>query len=117
MRGSTDFEDLAAIAGSSTRSLKNRRSAARIDFRKGNAQPLPDRRTGDYENISFPSRPAPSFLRKVFYTSVQITVDRASTRVRLYDDRLDLFLGSSYLASHAVARKRYRTAMWWITVT
>ena len=53
MRGSAAFDDLAAYRRfiDEVIAAKNRRAAARIDAERAHLQPLPDRRTSDYEEV------------------------------------------------------------------
>lgn len=99
LRGSSDFDDLAAyrhfideIVG-----RKNRRNGARIDTERASLQELPGRRTSDYEETIVTVTSTSSFtLRKVFYTVPSRLIGHR-LRVRLFDDRLDLFIGGSKL--------------------
>lgn len=96
LRGSVDFDDLddyrrfvAEIVG--------RRHAARIDAERASLRPLPAQRTADYEESIVTVTSTGGFtLKKVFY-SVPSRLIGHRLRVRLYDDRLDLFLGGSAL--------------------
>jgi hypothetical protein len=111
MRGSTDFEDLAAYRRfiDEIVARKNRRSAARIDTERATLKPLPDRRTSDYEEHILPVTSSSTFvLRKVFYTVPSRLIGHR-LRVRLYDDRLDLFLGGSYLMTRPRGRPKSAT--------
>ncbi|MDP3379259.1 MAG: peptidyl-prolyl cis-trans isomerase, partial [Brevundimonas sp.] len=86
MRGSTDFEDLAAYRRfiDEIVARKNRRSAARIDSERATLKPLPDRRTSDYEEHILPVTSSSTFvLRKVFYTVPSRLIGHR-LRVRLY---------------------------------
>jgi len=99
MRGSHDFEDLAAyrcfideIVG-----RINARNDKRIDIERASLKPLPARRTTDYEETMVRVTSSGGFtLRKVFYTVPSRLIGHR-LRVRLYDDRLDLFLGATFL--------------------
>ena len=99
MRGSRDFDDLAAyrrfvdeIVG-----RRNARNAKRIDIERAELQELPDRRTSDYEELSVRVTSSGGFtLRKVFYTVPSRLIGHR-LRVRLYDDRLDVFIGGTHL--------------------
>jgi hypothetical protein len=99
LRGSADFDDLAAYRkfideGVSRRS---RRNGPRIDVERAALRPLPDRRTCDFEEILVTVTSSSSFtLRKVFYTVPSRLIGHR-LRVRLYDDRLELFLGGTHL--------------------
>lgn len=99
MRGTSDFDDLAAyrrfideIVG-----RRNARTAKRIDIERADLQELPDRRTADYEQVTVRVTSSGGFtLRKVFYTVPSRLIGHR-LRVRLYDDRLDLFIGGTQL--------------------
>jgi hypothetical protein len=99
LRGSRDFADLAAwrrfvdeIVG-----RRNARIARRIDQERPALKPLPARRTTDYEEVLVRVTSSSGFtLRKVFY-SVPSRLIGHRLRVRLYDDRLECFLGSTPL--------------------
>ncbi|SMP83233.1 Integrase core domain-containing protein [Novosphingobium panipatense] len=99
LRGSRDFDDLAAYRRfiDEIVATKNRRNGARIDAERAALQPLPDRRTSDYEETIVTITSTSSFtLRKVFYTVPSRLIGHR-LRVRLYDDRLDLFIGGTHL--------------------
>jgi hypothetical protein len=99
MRGSRDFDDLAAwrrfvdeIVG-----RRNARNAKRIDVERAELKQLPDRRTTDYEEVTVRVTSAGGFtLRKVFYTVPSRLIGHR-LRVRLHDDRLDVFIGGTRL--------------------
>lgn len=99
MRGSRDFEDLPdyrrfidEIVG-----RINARNAKRIESERESLRPLPARRTTDYEEVTLRVTSSGGFiLRKVFYTVPSRLIGH-QLRVRLYDDRLELFLGGSAL--------------------
>jgi len=99
MRGTSDFDDLAAyrrfideIVG-----RRNARNAKRIDIERAELQDLPDRRTSDYEQVTVRVTSSGGFtLRKVFYTVPSRLIGHR-LRVRLYDDRLDVFIGGTHL--------------------
>ena len=99
LRGSRDFDDLAAYRAfvDEVVAAKNRRSAARIDAERAHLQPLPERRTDDFEETIVTVTSTSSFtLRKVFYT-VPSRLIGYRLRARLYDDRLELFVGGTRL--------------------
>jgi hypothetical protein len=99
LRGVRDFETIEAyrrfideIVG-----RRNVRNAKRIDLERPALQPLPARRTTDYEEAIVTVTSSGGFtLRKVFY-SVPSRLIGHRLRVHLYDDRLDCFLGSTLL--------------------
>lgn len=99
MRGSTDFADLPAYRHfiDEIVSRKNRRNGPRIDAERAALQLLPDQRTSDYEETIVTVTSTSSFtLRKVFYTVPSRLIGHR-LRVRLHDDRLDLFIGGTKL--------------------
>lgn len=97
LRGSRDFGDLSAwrrfvdeIVG-----RRNASNAKRIDQERATLSPLPPQRTPDYEEVLVRVTSSSGFtLRKVFY-SVPSRLIGHRLRVRLYDDRLECFLGTS----------------------
>lgn len=108
LRGSTDFEDLDAYRRfvDEIVARKNRRNAARIDAERATLKPLPDSRTSDYEETIVPVTSSSCFcLKKVFYTVPSRLIGHR-LRVRLYDDRLELFLGGSYLMTRPRGRPK-----------
>jgi hypothetical protein len=99
LRGSRNFDTLDAyrrfideIVG-----RRNARNAKRLDLERSALQSLPVRRTTDYEETIVTVTSTSGFiLRKVFY-SVSSRLIGHRLRVRLYDDRLECFLGSTPL--------------------
>jgi hypothetical protein len=99
MRASGDFDDLAAyrlfideIVG-----RQNARHTKRIDIERAALRKLPDRRTCDYEEVIVHVTSSGGFtLRKVFYTVPSRLIGHR-LRVRLRDDRLDVFIGGTHL--------------------
>jgi hypothetical protein len=99
MRGSRAFEDLTDYRRfiDEIVSRKNGRNARRIDLERAALQKLPDRRTGDYEETIVAITSSGGFaLRKVFYTVPSRLIGQR-LRVRLFDDRLELFIGGTAL--------------------
>ncbi len=99
MRGSRDFEDLAAYRRFIDEIVGriNARNAKRIDMERASLSPLPARRTTDYEDVTVRVTSSGGFiLRKVFYTVPSRLIGH-HLRIRLYDDRLELFLGGTSL--------------------
>ena len=99
MRGSRDFEDLQAYRRFIDEIVGriNARNAKRIDVERASLKPLPARRTTDYEEVTVRVTSSGGFLlRKVFYTAPSRLIGH-QLRGRLFDDRLDLFLGSTFL--------------------
>ena len=99
LRGTRDFVDLNAyrrfvdeIVG-----RRNARNAKRLDLERPALKSLPARRTTDYEETIVSVTSTSGFiLRRVFY-SVPSRLIGHRLRVRLYDDRLECFLGATPL--------------------
>jgi transposase InsO family protein len=99
LRGSTDFTDLAAYRCfvEEIVSRRNARNGKRIEAERASLQPLPAMRTCDYEEtLVYVTSSCGFTLRKVFYTVPSRLIGHR-LRVRLYDDRLELFLGGTAL--------------------
>jgi hypothetical protein len=99
MRGSLDFDDLNAYRAF-VDEIVGRRNAARgkgIAAERPHLQDLPDRRTTDFEEVIVTVSSTGGFtLRKVFYTVPSRLIGHR-LRVRLFDDRLELFVGGTHL--------------------
>ena len=99
LRASRDFDDLLGwrrfvdeIVG-----RRNARNAKRIDQERAELKDLPERKTADYEEAYVDVTTSSAFtLRKVFYTVPSRLIGH-KLLVRLYDDRLDCFLGSTHI--------------------
>jgi len=101
MRGTMDFEDLGAYRSFLDEIIgcKNARNIKRIDAELPLLQPLPDTRTTDYEEeLVYVTSSCGFVLRKVFYT-VPSRLIRHRMRARLYDDRVELFVGGTRVLS------------------
>src|SRR3954449_2993734 len=101
LRGTADFDDLAAYRGFIDEIVgrRNVRHAKRIESERVSLQPLPERRTCDYEDVTVRVTSSGGFrLRKVFYTVPSRLIGHR-LRVRLFDDRLEVFLGGTHLLS------------------
>jgi hypothetical protein len=99
MRSSADFEDVAAYRRfvDEIVSRRNVRNAKRADIERAALLELPDRRTCDYEDVTVRVTSSGGFtLRKVFYTVPSRLIGHR-LRVRLYDDRLEVFIGATQL--------------------
>ena len=99
LRGSRDFEDLAGYRAfiDELMSRRNARHRGRIDAERAVLKPLPKGRTQDFEEVLVRVTSSGGFtLRKVFY-SVPSRLIGHRLRVRLYDDRLELFMGGTPL--------------------
>jgi hypothetical protein len=101
LRGSRHFADLDRyrrfvdeIVG-----RRNARNRKRIDVERTALKELPIRHTNDYEETIVRISSSSGFiLRKVFYT-VPSRLAGHRLRIRLYDDRLECFLGSTLLSA------------------
>ncbi len=99
MRGVSDFDDLASYRRfiGEIVSRKNAHNTKRIEAERLVLQSLPGQRTADYEETIVTITSSGGFtLRKVFYTVPSRLIGHR-LRVRLYDDRLDLFIGGTAL--------------------
>jgi transposase InsO family protein len=108
LRGSRDFPDLQAYRRfvDEVVGRHNARIRPRIDEERAALQPLPPKRTSDYEEASVTVTSSSGFiLRKVFY-SVPSRLIGHRLRARLYDDRLELYLGSTHLMTLPRGRTR-----------
>jgi hypothetical protein len=108
LRGSRGFDDLADCGASSTRSWPAAMSASPgASIRNAPAlKPLPCYRTTDDEEAIVAVTSSSGFtLRKVFY-SVPSRLVGHRLRVRLYDDRLECFLGGTPLITLRRGRAR-----------
>jgi hypothetical protein len=97
MRGSRDFDDLPAYRRfiDEIVSRHNARRAKAIEAERATLRSLPGRRTGDYEETLVTVTTSGGFLlKKVFYTVPSRLIGH-KVRARLYDDRLELFIGAT----------------------
>jgi transposase InsO family protein len=97
LRGSRDFEDLAAYRRfvDEVVGRRNARNRKRIEIERAALKPLPQRRTSDYEEKTVLVTSSGGFvLRCVFYTVPSRLIGHR-LRVRIWDDRLECFLGST----------------------
>jgi hypothetical protein len=108
LRGSRDFDDLEAYRRFIDELIgrRNARHQKQIALERAALQPLPPRRTTDHEEIIVPVTSSSGFiLKKVFY-SVPSRLIGHRLRVRLFDDRLELVLGGTYLMTRPRGRPR-----------
>jgi hypothetical protein len=99
LRATSDFPDLASYRGFIDEQVgrQNARHAKRIDSERAALQELPDRRTCDYEQMTVRVTSSGGFtLRKVFYTVPSRLIGHR-LRIRLHDDRLQVFIGGTAL--------------------
>ena len=99
MRGVDDFDDLCGYRRfiDEIVSRKNAHNIKRIEAERPALQRLPEHRTADHEETVVTVTSSGGFtLRKVFYTVPSRLIGHR-LRVRLYDDRLDVFVGGTRL--------------------
>jgi hypothetical protein len=99
LRGSRDFDTLEGYRRfiDEVVGRRNARNRKRLDLERPALQALPAHRTTDYEETIVTVTSTSGFtLRKVFY-SVPSRLIGHRLRVRLYDDRLECFLGGTPL--------------------
>ena len=97
LRGSVDFESLDAYRGwiANLIGRRNARRAKMVQLECAALRPLPAGRTTDYDEATvFVTSSSGFVLRKVFYT-VPSRLIGFRMRVRIYDDRLECFVGQS----------------------
>ena len=101
LRGTRDFADLDAYRAF-VDEIVGRRNAnlgKPIALEKEALAPLPPRRTADFEEKVIPVTSSGGFmLRRVFYTVPSRLIGHR-LRVRIYDDRLECFLGATPVAT------------------
>lgn len=99
MRGTPDFSDLTGYRAFIDE-IVGRRNAARakrIAAERAYLQALPANRTTDFEELIVTVSSTGGFtLRKVFYTVPSRLIGHR-LRVRLHDDRLEVFMGGTHL--------------------
>ena len=97
LRSTKDFANLADYRRfiDEVVTARNRRHGPSIDAERKFLQSLPDTRTTDYEEVLVSVTSTGGFtLRRVFYTVPSRLIGHR-LRVRLYDDRLDVFIGGT----------------------
>ncbi len=97
LRGSTDFDTIDAYRRFIDETIGWQNAARRraIELEQAALQPLPAMRTDDFEQaVVTVTRSSAFVLKRVFYTVPSRLIGHR-LRVRLYDDRLDCFLGGS----------------------
>ena len=106
MRGCSDFDDLKTYRAfiDEIVSRRNANNDKRIDAERAHLKQLPQHRTTDFEEVVVRVGRTGGFtLKKVFYTVPSRLIGHR-LRVRLFDDRLEVFVGGTYLM--AVPRGR-----------
>ena len=99
LRGSRDFDTIAEYRRfiDELVGCRNARNRKRIDAERAVLRPLPHRRAEDGEEGMVTVTSSGGFmLRKVFYTVPSRLIGHR-LRVRIHDDRLDVFLGGTHL--------------------
>jgi transposase InsO family protein len=99
LRGTSDFDHLDTYRAfiDEIVSRKNARITRYIEAERHALQPLPPGRSCDYEEKVVTVTTSSGFtLKKVFYTVPSRLIGRR-IRVRLYDDRLDILVGGTWL--------------------
>jgi len=101
LRGSRDFDDLDAYRRflDEVVGQRNARNRKRIELERPALNDLPKRRTADFEEKVVTVSSSGGFvLRRVFYTVPSRLIGHR-LRARIYDDRLECFLGSTHVAT------------------
>jgi transposase InsO family protein len=99
LRGSRDFDTIAEYRRFVDELVgrRNARNRKRIDVERTALRPLPARRAEDGEEAMVTVTSSGGFmLRKVFYTVPSRLIGHR-LRVRIHDDRLEVFLGGTHL--------------------
>jgi hypothetical protein len=97
LRGTRDFADLDAYRAFVDEIVgrRNANNRKRIELERTKLRDLPQRRTTDFEEKVIPVTSSGGFiLRRVFYTVPSRLVGHR-LRVRIFDDRLECFLGAT----------------------
>jgi hypothetical protein len=100
LRGTRDFADLDTYRAfvDEVVGRRNANNRKRIELERGVLGKLPQRRTSDFEEKVIPVTSSGGFiLRRVFYTVPSRLIGHR-LRVRIFDDRLECFLGSTQVA-------------------
>ena len=106
LRGTSNFADLAAYRAfiDVIVSRKNARITRQIETERAALQPLPPGRSCDFEETIVTVTSSSAFtLKRVFYTVPSRLIGHR-LRVRLYDDRLDVLVGGTWLMTLARGR-------------
>ena len=101
LRGSRDFDDLAAYRRFLDEVVGRANAARRraVAAERAHLRPLPPRRTDDAEEALVNVTSSSGFvLKRVFYTVPSRLIGHR-LRVRLYDDRLECFLGTTQVVT------------------
>jgi hypothetical protein len=107
-RGSREFDALDAYRRfvDEVVGRRNARRRKQVDLERAALKELPKRRTAEYEDTTvFVTSSGGFTLKKVFYTAPSRVIGN-TLRVRVYDDRLECFLGSSPVATLPRGRRK-----------
>lgn len=107
LRGSADFADVTAYRAFIAEIVGrgNARRSGRIKAERGVLQDLPPMRTTDYEGTSIDVTSSSGFiLKRVFYTVPSRLIGHR-LGVRLFDDRVELYVGASH---HLTLPRKHR---------
>ena len=101
LRGSRDFDSVAAYRAfvDEVVGRHNARHAARIDTERATLHALPAARSGDYEEETVTVTKTGGFVLKKCFYSVPSRLVGHQLRVRLFDDRLEVFVGATPVAT------------------
>src|SRR5581483_2067314 len=100
LRGTRDFADLDTYRAfvDEVVGRRNANNRKRVELERASLADLPQRRTSDFEEKVIPVTSSGGFiLRRVFYTVPSRLIGHR-LRVRIFDDRLECFLGSTQVA-------------------
>ena len=101
LRGSRSFDDLTAYRRfiDEVVGQRNARNRKRVELERPQLGRLPKRRTADFEEKIVTVTSAGGFiLKRVFYTVPSRLIGHR-LRARLYDDRIDCYLGSTHVVT------------------
>jgi hypothetical protein len=99
LRGSRDFDAVADYRAFIDALVGRRNARKRIDAERAVLRPLPARRVEDGEQAMVTVTSSGGFmLRNVFYTVPSRLIGHR-LRVRIHDDRIEVFLGGAYLTT------------------
>jgi len=108
LRASRNFDDLTALRRFVDEIVgrRNTRHAKRIELERAELKDLPPRKIADYEEVRVDVASSSAFtLRRVLYTVPSQLIGH-KLLVRLYDDRLECFLGATHILSLERGRSR-----------
>ena len=106
LRGSREFADVGAYRSFVDEIVgrHNARHAARIETERATLRTLPPRRTDDFEEATVRVTRSGGFVLKKCFYSVPSRLIGHRLRVRLFDDRLEVFAGTTAVGTMVRAR-------------